>query len=265
MPVERLRAQDATLWCAQARDAPLQIGALCLFEAGPLLDDSGALRIDDLRRHVERGLAGLPRFRTRLATVALGQGLVWVDDDAFDIGHHVRTAVLPEPGGDAELREFASRLIEAPLDPRRPLWEIWVVTGLAGGRVAVLPKVSHVMADGMAVLEFALSLLDTEAHGLVGESPPEWSPQATPSTASLACGELLERIRTPIELAGGLAASLGRPDRLVGRMLDMGRAGAATAAFAPALPITQPVGTRATSAGRGCPSTTCWRSSAPTR
>lgn len=244
MPVERLSAQDATLWCAQSNDAPLQIGALCLFEAGPLLDASGALRIDDLRRHVERNLAGLPRFRCRLASVALGQGLVWVDDEGFDIAHHVRGTVLPDPGEDADLRELVARLIEAPLDPSRPLWEIWVVAGVAGDRVAVVPKVSHVMADGMAVLEFALSLLDTEPRPLVGGTPPTWSPQATPSTTSLACTELVERVRLPIELAGDLVTSLIRPVRLVGRLLELGRAGASSASLAPTLPITRPVGPR---------------------
>jgi diacylglycerol O-acyltransferase / wax synthase len=242
--VERLQAQDATLWCAQAQDAPLQIGALCLFEAAPLLDDSGALRVDDLCRHVERGLAELPRFRTRLASVAVGQGLVWVDDEDFDITNHVRIAVLPEPGGDAELRDFVSRLIEAPLDQRRPLWEIWVVAGVAAGRIAVVPKVSHVMADGMAVLEFALSLLDSEPHAPVDEPPPEWSPRPTPSDASLAYDELVERVRMPIELARGLVASLSRPDRLVGRVLELGRVGASSASIAPPLPITRPVGAR---------------------
>jgi hypothetical protein len=90
MPVESLRAQDATLWCAQPQDAPLRIGAVCLFEADPLLGDVG-----------------------------------------FDIARHLRCAALPRPGSEAQLREFVARLIEVPLDPSRPLWEIWIVEGIA--------------------------------------------------------------------------------------------------------------------------------------
>ncbi|HEX7444488.1 MAG TPA: hypothetical protein VF320_11395, partial [Acidimicrobiales bacterium] len=61
MPTEALRAQDATLWCAQAPEAPLQIGALCLFEAGPLTDSTGAVRRREVQRRVEAGLTALPR------------------------------------------------------------------------------------------------------------------------------------------------------------------------------------------------------------
>ena len=242
MPAERLRAQDATLWCAQAPDAPLQIGALCLFEAGPLRDQTGTLRIEDLRRHVENRLQYHPRTRTRLASTALDQGLVWVDDTAFDIAHHVRVAALPRPGGDSELREFVSRLLEVPLDPSRPLWEIWVVDGVAGDRVAVVPKVSHVMADGMAVLELTLSALDLEPRDYVPGAPPEWSPEPAPDGRSLLVRELIERGRLQADLLRGAARSLLRPDQLVARVAQLGRAGAESASAAPRLPITAPVG-----------------------
>jgi diacylglycerol O-acyltransferase / wax synthase len=240
--VERLRPQDATLWCVQAPDAPLQIGALCLFEGGPLVDDRGLLRIADLRRHVEARLVGLPRFRTRLASVAYDQGLVWVDDPSFDVAHHVRVAAVPHPGGDAELRELVSRLIEVPLDPTRPLWEIWLVEGVAGDRVAVIPKVSHVMADGMAILEFALSLLDLEPGAPVAEAVAGWSPEPPPDDRALVAAEVAARTRLVVDAVGGLARSLLRPDRVLGGIGRLAGVASSTAGLAPRLPITGPVG-----------------------
>jgi diacylglycerol O-acyltransferase / wax synthase len=239
---ERLSAQDATLWWVQARHAPLQIGALCMFEAGPLRDDTGALRIDDLRRRIECRLGDAPRFRSRLASAQLGQGLAWVDDEAFDIRRHVRAAAVPQPGGDVELRDFVRHLLEVPLDSRRPMWEIWIVEGLAGDRVAVIPKVSHVMADGMAVLGFALSTLDSLPDASPPPSPPPWTPAPPPDRLELLAQEMTGRLRLPVAIARDIAAGLRRPDRVVRRAVDAIRAAATTDGPAPALPITRPVG-----------------------
>jgi diacylglycerol O-acyltransferase len=240
--MERLRPQDATLWCVQAPDAPLQIGALCLFEAGPLRDDRGLLRVDDLRRHVEARLAGLPRFRTRVESVALDQGLAWVDDQSFDIAHHVRTAAVPHPGGDAELRELVSRLLEVPLDPTRPLWEIWLVEGVAGDRVAVIPKVSHVMADGMAILEFALTLLDADPEARGHDAVAGWAPEPRPDPRSLALAEAVARIRIVGDVVTAGVRGLLRPDRIVRSVGRLAGVAASTVGLAPPLPLTRPVG-----------------------
>lgn len=242
MPAERLRAQDATLWCAQARDAPLQIGALCLFEGGPLHDAGGALRIDELRRHVESRLHQNPRARTRLVSTPLTEAPVWVDDPDFDIAHHVHAVALPHPGGDAELRELVRRLIETPLDERRPLWEFWVIDGVAGDRVAIVPKVSHAMADGLAVMEMAFSALDLEPRAFADDAPPNWTPEPPPNAGVLLARELTGRAGLGARVVRDLAGSLVRPDRLIRRAVQLGGAAATTAAPAPRLPITSPVG-----------------------
>lgn len=140
MSHELLRPQDATLLYAQDPRAPLQIGALALFEAGPLRGDDQILRIDDVRRHVEARLQGAPRFRRRLVEPFGLSAPVWVDDPDFDVANHVRTAVLPRPGDERKLRELVDHILEAPLDPARPLWEIWIVDGMDGDRVAVIPR-----------------------------------------------------------------------------------------------------------------------------
>ena len=216
MPYERLSSQDATLLCAEAPASPLQIGALCLFEAGPLLDQAGLLRMDELRRHIESRLGRVPRFRQKLLPIPFDQGRpVWVDDQSFDIAHHVRAAALPCPGGLAELRAFMAVLLEVPLDRSRPLWEIWVVEGLEGDRIAMVLKVNHVMADGMAVLEFALSVLDLEPVPRA-ETPPPWVPEPPPATGRLLLDALADQVQGRIE-AGRRAIAALRPPRSSGR------------------------------------------------
>jgi WS/DGAT/MGAT family acyltransferase len=244
MPAERLRAQDATLLYAQDPQAPLLIGAVCLFERRPLANPDGSLRIDDLRRHLESRLHLVPRFRRRLAFVPGGQSRpLWVDDTEFDIENHAHTAVLPAPGGERELHAFIAELLTEPLDPRYPLWEMWTVDGLEGDRVAVIPKVSHVMADGLALLGFALAVLDFEPDA-APTNPPAWRPEPAPSGARLLADALVDQARTLTRGVLGAAGALTRPDRLASDLAALGRAATSTAKLAPRLAINGPVGAR---------------------
>jgi len=244
MAAERLSAQDAALWCAQDPQAPLLIGAVCLFERGPLANPDGSLRIDDLRRHLESRLHLVPRFRRRLAPIPGGQGRpLWVDDTEFDIENHAHTAVLPAPGGERELHAFVEELLAEPLDPRHPLWELWTLDGLEGDRVAIIPKVSHVMADGLALLGFALAILDFDPD-VAPTEPPEWRPEPAPSGPRLLTDALVDQARTLMGGALGAARALTRPDRLGSDLAALGRAAASTATLAPRLTINRPVGAR---------------------
>jgi len=242
VPYERLSPQDATLRCAEAPGSPLQIGALCLFEADPLLDETGCLRMVELRRHIESRLGNVPRFGQRLLPVPFDQGRpVWVDDASFDIANHVRAAALPHPGGPAELRAFMAQLLEVPLDRSRPLWELWIVEGVEGDRIAVVPKVNHVMADGMAVLEFALSVLDLEP-GPPAEARPSSEPQPPPARGRLLLEAMGDQLRCQVAVGLGAVAALGHPARLLRGMRTLVKAVTLTAMPAPKLPITRPVG-----------------------
>ncbi len=242
MPYERLSSQDATLRCAEAPVAPLQIGAMCLFETDPLRDRAGCLKLDEIRCHIESRLGGSPRFRQKLLPIPLDQGRpLWVDDQSFDIANHVRAAALPRPGGPAELRAFMRTLLEMPLKRDRPLWEVWFVEGVEGDRIAVVPKVNHVMADGMAVLEFALSVLDLQP-GVRAETPLPWTPEPPPAPSRLLLDAIADQGRRRLEVGLRAFAALGHPLRLAGGMRTLAKAALTTAAPAPRLPITRPVG-----------------------
>ena len=245
MSYELLRPQDATLLYAQDPAAPLQIGALALFEAAPLRDQDGTVRMDDIRAHVETRSGAVARSRQRLVTTGFGLGpAVWVDDPDFDIADHVRLAALPRPGDRACLRDLMGGLMEAPLDPNRPLWEIWVVEGVEGDRIAVIPKVSHVMADGMALLDFVLRVLDVEpAPPPATPAAPAGAPAPSPGDLPLLAGATIGRARRQLATTVGALGRLrpGRPLVAAGAALARSAVGARPA---PRSPLNRPVGRR---------------------
>jgi diacylglycerol O-acyltransferase / wax synthase len=257
---ERLNAQDAALLCAQDPAAPLQIGAVALFDRTPLVRDGAGIDLARIRRHVEGRLGRLPRFRQKLVPVAFDQGPpVWVDDPDFDIVDHVKTASLPEPGSQRELRSFVVRLLEQPLDDRRPLWELWFVDlpGGPGGtigddQVAVVLKASHVMADGIALLGFAWVLLDPDPRPGSDETDRpapsatvDHAPRASlPRPGRLWIETAFARGRHDVALLARAATGALRPMQLVRGTTTLVRGLAATLVTAPDLAITRPVGTR---------------------
>lgn len=243
MALEHLSPEDATLWCVQAADAPLQLGGLALCDGAALRGVDGAVAIDRLRRHLEVRLSAVPRFRMLLTSAPLGQGLVWVDDPHFDMARHMRLVALPRPGSEEQLRELVSRLLETPLSPDRPPWEFWVVEGVVGDRVALLPRFSHVMGDGMAMLAMVLSMFDLEPTDHDDE-PALWHPGPGPGYVPMLGGAVLARWRrragTLLDVAGALAS----PVRVTRRTMRL--TGAAASILKPAgrTPFTRPVGPR---------------------
>ena len=92
-----------------------------------------------------------PIFRRRLVEVPLRLGHpYWVDDPTFDIQHHIRRSALPSPGGIEELAQFVGDVCSRQLDRTKPLWEMYIVEGLAGGRIAVVTKIHHCTIDGVS-------------------------------------------------------------------------------------------------------------------
>jgi WS/DGAT/MGAT family acyltransferase len=100
-----------------------------------------------------------------------------VEDDRFDLAAHVRQATLPAPGGDGELCDWLGDYWSHRLDRYRPLWETVLVTGLDGGRWALVTKTHHAMVDGVGSVDVGYLMLDTEP-----ESP---STRAQPGPPSL--------------------------------------------------------------------------------
>jgi WS/DGAT/MGAT family acyltransferase len=147
------------------------VGGLAVYD--PSTAPGGELTVKDVCRLVDRRLHLLPPFRQRLVQVPFGLDLpYWIQDPDFDIDFHIRESAVPPPGDDRHLGETAARIFARPLDRAHPLWELYLIHGLEGGRVALLSKVHHSVADGIAGNEILSILLDDSAEGRDVPPPP---------------------------------------------------------------------------------------------
>ncbi len=169
---EHLSPLDATFLELEQADesAHMHIGSVLVFEALP---GGGAPSRTELCRLLDSRLGQLPRYRQRLSEPHTG-GLswpAWEEDPAFDIATHVARAALPAPGGYEELQEWTSGFFSQRLDRRRPLWEVTLVEGLAGGRWALAHKTHHSMVDGVGSVDVGYLMLDATAETAASPAP----------------------------------------------------------------------------------------------
>ena len=148
---------------------------------------------------VEQRLHVLPVLRRKLVTVPFGlDHPYWVDDADFDLDFHVRETAVAPPGNDQQLGELVARLVARPLDRSHPLWEMWVIEGLADNRVALLQKIHHATIDGVQGVEMLTTLLDTDPVGRAIEPPQKaWKGEAEPSFGELMARTALNWSRNP--------------------------------------------------------------------
>ena len=124
---------------------------------------------------------------------------VWVDDDGFDITYHVRRSALPPPGTREQLDDLVGRLISRPLDRSRPLWELYIVEGLEGGRVALVNKTHETMVDRVGAVDVAAAILDVTRSARELPSTP-WIPLPAPSEADLVVDAVSDLAARPTEV-----------------------------------------------------------------
>ena len=141
----------------------------------------------------------VPRFRQKLAFPPLETGRpLWVDDPSFNLEYHVRDTALPAPGSEAQLRALAARVHSQALDRSKPLWEMWLVHGLEGGRFATVTKTHHALVDGVSGVDLATVLFDlTPEPAAVEHGDAAWTPQPTPSGVQMAARGAARADRAP--------------------------------------------------------------------
>jgi len=198
---DRLSPLDASFLFAEHRTAAMHVGAVMTF-APP---ERGPLDLDALVELIGRRLPLVPRYRQKVRDVPGHLGLpVWVDDPGFDLAFHVRRSALPAPGSEQVLRELVGRLLARQLDRSRPLWEVYLIEGLADGRFAVVTKTHHAMVDGLASMDIGAVLLDPTPQPR--QTPPDdWDPAPEPSALELAADAALHALRRPrdvLDIAG---------------------------------------------------------------
>jgi WS/DGAT/MGAT family acyltransferase len=171
----------------------MHVASLIILDPG---DAPGGVTLDDVKRVYGQRLHLAPPFRRRLAEVPFGlHHPLWIEDPDFDIDFHIRGTAIPSPGDQEQLSALVGRLVALPLDRSRPLWEVWVIEGLEGGKVGCLSKVHHAAIDGASGNEMTVALLDLSPEIAVHEPEEEWHP---------------DRVPTDIELLGYAATSLAR-------------------------------------------------------
>lgn len=144
----------------------------------------------------------IPRLRQRYLRVPMGLNHpVWVDDPDFDIDYHLRRVGCPAPGSMVELCELICEFYAHPMDHTRPLWQVWAVEGLEGGRIAVILFIHHAITDGVGILRMLDNFWNTRPEDAEHPAPDAWHPAPLPGR-----GRLLARgLR---DLPGVFAANL---------------------------------------------------------
>ncbi|HEY5881199.1 MAG TPA: wax ester/triacylglycerol synthase family O-acyltransferase [Nakamurella sp.] len=222
---DRLSATDASFLYAEDEGIPMHVGGVAILQPDPDGPEFEYSTIVDL---IESRLSLVPRYRQKVRFVPgrLARP-VWVDDEDFDITYHVRRSALPKPGTEIELDDLVGRLISRPLDRSRPLWEVYVIEGLTGGRVALVNKTHHAIMDRIGAVDVAAAILDVNKRSRDLPDTP-WIPNPPPNDIDLVVDAVSDLTARPSEMldvarlfAQDAGAVMGKVLGAAGHALEM--------------------------------------------
>ena len=224
--MQQLSGLDGAFLAMETRSVFGHVGSVCIVDANSA---RSRLTLEHFTRVIESRLPLVPLFRRRLVTVPLGlDHPYWIDDPDFDIEFHIRELALPAPGNDRQLSEQVARLHARPLDRSRPLWEIYLISGLHGGRAAIYSKIHHAAIDGISGGDILTAVLDVSPEGRALPEPKVFEGERLPDPMLLLSRSAFAMARQPVQavrvatdltrLIPGLANVLGPPlaQRLAG-------------------------------------------------
>ncbi|MFC7619414.1 wax ester/triacylglycerol synthase domain-containing protein [Microlunatus sp. GCM10028923] len=223
--LDRASATDRAFLAIDRGRTPKNFGVLLIFEAD-------GFDLGSAQQLMAERVAGIPRLRQRLIKTPAGcGGPIWVDDDAFELGRHLRLVRCPEPADDQALLDAAYQVVRTPMPRDRPLWSGAFITGLAGGRTALVIALHHALTDGVGGLGILTELADPGAAG-----PDRGFPRPRPSRARLAraawselikkvgeSGHRLRLLRASVASSGGAVPPPAAACSLVGPTGGRGR------------------------------------------
>ncbi|UXA08247.1 wax ester/triacylglycerol synthase family O-acyltransferase [Mycobacterium sp. SMC-2] len=216
--VTRLSPSDASFFRLENTATPMYVGSLSI-----LRRPRAGLSYETLLAAVERRLPQVPRYRQKVREVRVGSARpVWIDDADFDITYHVRRSALPSPGSDEQLHELIARLAARPLDKSRPLWEMYLVEGLAKNRLALYTKSHQALINGMTALEINHVIADRTKRP---PAQPEdiWVPERDPGNARLIFGAIGDWLVGPGTQLQAVGSTIGGLVTNHGELLATGR------------------------------------------
>jgi WS/DGAT/MGAT family acyltransferase len=195
--MKRLSGMDASFLYMETPSMHAHVvGTLVLDPAG---GEFGWERFVDV---IAQRLPKLPPFRRRLATVPFNLSHpLWVEDPDFDLDSHLHHIAVPAPGTMHELARIVGEIAGTPLDRHRPLWEAWIVDGLANGHVAFVSKIHHAAIDGVSGADLMAQLLDLEPNPPEDVTDDTWVPDDVPTDGELVVGAMRHVVSNPVRMA----------------------------------------------------------------
>lgn len=219
--MQRLSGLDASFLYLETSSQPMHVCSIIELDTSTV---PGGYTFERLRDALVRRIRAIPPFREKLADGPLNlDHPVWVDDEDFDVDRHLHRIAVPAPGGRAELSQICGHIAQTPLDRRRPLWEMWVIEGVAGtdchrdGRLAVMTKVHHAGVDGVTGANLMSQLCATEPDAAAPE------PAAGVGRGAgwrIAAGGLVRFAARPLRLASVVPETAASVLATVRRALD---------------------------------------------
>jgi len=192
---------DAAFLYLERKEIPLAIASLNIFD--------GEIPFAKFVARVESKLDLVPRYRQIVEMPPLNLDLpAWKDDSHFDIRRHIFRIRVDSPGGDAELEALVGRIFSQTLDRTRPLWEIYVIDGLQGGRGALIFRLHHALADGVSGAGLMKVILDTTPEGARASRKPLSQPLPPPVAERSLADKISSAIQTTLRSAFAAEAGL---------------------------------------------------------
>ena len=156
--MKRLNGMDAMLLYSETPNLHTHTLKVAIINAA---DFDGEFTFDVFRKTVARRLHLLDPLRYRLIDIPWQlHHPMWLEDCPVDLDYHLRRVQVPSPGGRRELDEVIGRIASTPLDRSHPLWEFHFAEGMADDRFALIGKVHHTLADGVASANLLARLMD---------------------------------------------------------------------------------------------------------
>jgi diacylglycerol O-acyltransferase len=225
--MERLSGLDASFLYIESETVPLHVCSVVELDTSTI---PGGYSFDRFHADLALRVKAMPEFRAKLADSQLNlDHPVWVEDKDFDLSRHLQRIALPSPGGRTELAEICAHIASAPLDRSKPVWEMWVIEGVAGidphegGPLALMIKVHHAAVDGVTATNLLAQLCSPEP-----DSPPP-DPVAGRGDATgleIAAGGLVKFLSRPLNIAKAMPATVST----IVKTANRARSGSAMAA-----------------------------------
>jgi len=232
--VQRLSGLDASFLYLETSTLHMHVAMTAVFDPSTM---PGGYSFEKVKEFIGNRVHLIPPFHRRLVEVPFRLNHpLWVNDPEFDLDYHVRRIGAPAPGGPVELGRVAGQIASTPLDRSRPLWEAWVVEGLADDNVALVAKVHHCGVDGSAGAQFMVHLFDLEPDAPGPDGPTPIETETIPSDRDLMAHAAASRMRQRLNIVPLLGKTVSSATQLIASRNSPDRPSGALPLTAPATP-----------------------------